>query len=172
MPEEIKSFYFENLSKFEKKQRSIALTLKFILFCVISFGIGIALLVFVARIWDNWQWLGLKGIVAASMFFLPICIVTLASDNDQRKMSFSMSFVFLFWDIAILTLSLPSWNEYSWMGLKTVIVSIVSLSSMLLFGCVSGYRTKKRFTRVYMSDFDRYSSQSEEYIKFKEAKSK
>ena len=181
MPQKIREAYWEQLSAFEAEQKAtsgrakIRISMTFVLYYVAA----AADLVVFARYWYGWAWLGFKGAAAAFMFIVPMIGVvhtpggTSTDENPNPSSDFAMSLILLYWGAAFMTLTTPSWDSYS--GFTQILLAIIGLIIVIIivasFGVTKDNKKKaveKAAISVgYLSDFEKISSQSEEYRAFK-----
>ena len=186
MPQKIRETYWEQLSAFEVEQKEIPgrekirISTTFVL-CYVAAIVG---LIFFARDWQGWEWLGLKGAATAFMFIVPtiglskILGGSSTDENPNPSLNFHRGLVWLYWEAALLTLTIPSWDSYSrfWQILLAIVGLIIGVIIVTSFGEAKNNKKKvveKAAKSVgYLSDFEKLSSQSEEYRAFKAARTK
>ena len=78
----------------------------------------------------------------------------------------------VYWCAAIVIFMLPSWGDFSWLGWKTPITlaGIVALICVIVWSFMfyEARKVAKRYT-TYMKDFEDFTSQYDEYRKFKKS---
>ena len=180
MPSKIRKSYWGMISEFEAEQQKLReppkIRIKWFR-VILCYAVAIAGLAFSALHWDSWNWVGMKGIVTAFMFLVPVIAMSgnNESDNDSNCKSpngviILRPLAWCYWCASFLTLVFPSWESYEWIGGKGGIVIVTLLILLVIMSCIrdlQGNGKESRKASEYLSDFEKLSSQSKEYRNFK-----
>ncbi|MBR1439290.1 MAG: hypothetical protein IJ587_12230, partial [Synergistaceae bacterium] len=183
MPQKIRESYWGMMSEFEasKKKTADRAKIRIGLKSFLWYVAAVAGLVFFARYWQGWEWVGLKGVAAAFMLIVPIIAVVNevnengSSTDENPNLGHDLITVLLliYWGVAFLSLIIPSWDSYS-----TALRILIGIAVLIIVGLIgSGIEaipaTKKKAAEnarkaiEYLKDFEQLSSQSTEYRNFK-----
>lgn len=187
MPQKIRNEYWFLLRGFEKTQEKaismakVRISRETLLFMAVA----VAGLVFIAQHWQGWNWFGLKGVAAAFMVILPGMASnsvpggnSSSDENPNPSYLFFGALVWIYWEIAILIISLPLWETYS--GLERVLIGAAFLIAILIIvanlhsleGSKQKAEENARKAAGYISDFENLASQLEEYRALRETHAK
>lgn len=169
MPTKIRESFWSLLNDFETEQRKEAgesiITLQWPLVFMV-YAAAVAVLMFSAHGWQDWEWAGMKGVALACMIALPAALLQIYGNHEANVRVLVMS-AWCYWSFAFIVLA-PLLNLGDVMtgllGLFSLVmipVSIVAIIKMLRKSRRAGKHLK------YLSDFEVLSSQSEEYRAYK-----
>lgn len=173
MPDKIQGICIEGLKKFANEQKESFKESTLRINPIIILLNVVAIVGFIASLpyWDGWNWWGLKGVVTAWPFIILVCLSDKYfedSDNDENLTNnIYTSLPLFYYSGMFLTLMLPSWNEYSWVGWKSVIVFAGVLAFAAIYTFIKALQNGRRLPNLaksYLSELEKFFNNYEIYL--------